>query len=148
MAIQQCVSPGSSQAIPGGYNGVKQITQISTNPNDPEVKLFNAVMKTYSPSTQIVDVTAGAYATVLAFARAMSGLTGDITPATVQAAFASMSPQPYPLGDGITFQCNGKQVSFAPAACSTGGLVGTLDSSGNPKGPYQNINTASVLHLG
>jgi branched-chain amino acid transport system substrate-binding protein len=145
--INQCINPGSAQTIPGGYSGMKVVTVNSSNQADPGVQLFNAVMKTYSPSTQIVDVTSGAYATVLGFARAMSGLTGDVTPTTVGTTFAAMAPQAWPLGQGITFQCNGKQIVFTPAVCSTGGLVATLNSSGSPQGGYQTLDSSNLLKL-
>jgi branched-chain amino acid transport system substrate-binding protein len=145
--INQCVSPGSVTAIPGGYAGMKVVTVNSTDPNDPGVKLFHAVMSTYSPSTQIVDVTSGAYATVLGFARAMTGLTGDVTPASVASTFTSMSPQQWPLGEGITFQCNSKAIPFTPAVCSAGGLVGTLNTQGNVQGGYQTLDSSSLLKL-
>jgi branched-chain amino acid transport system substrate-binding protein len=148
LVISQCVSTSGEQAIPGGYAGMKEATITSSDPSDPDVKLFQEVMKTYSPSTQIADITPGAFATVLGFARAMSGLTGDVTPASVGTAFASMSPQPLPLGGGSTFQCNGKQVSFAQAICSTGVLVATLDSSGKPQGGFKALDVSALLKLG
>src|SRR5207302_1782841 len=127
--ISQCVSPTSAQGISGGYQGMKEATVTSSDPADPDVKLFRAVMSTYASGTQIQEITPGAFSTVLAFARAMTGLTGDATPASVATTLTSMSPQPLPLGGGSTFQCDGKQISFAPAICTTGVLVTTLDQS-------------------
>ena len=58
-----------------------------------------------------------------------------------------MSPQPLPFGGGITFQCNGQQVSLTPAVCSTGALEATLDQSGNPTGAYTLIDASTIEHL-
>jgi branched-chain amino acid transport system substrate-binding protein len=146
--ISQCVTPTSAQGISGGYAGMKEATVTSSDPNDQDVKLFNAIMKTYSSGTTISGVTPGAFSTVLAFARAMSGLTGDVTPASVQTAFGSMSPQPLPLGGGATFQCDGKQISITPAICSTGVLVTTLNSAGTTTGGFQSLDVSSLLKLG
>jgi branched-chain amino acid transport system substrate-binding protein len=148
IVISQCVSPTSAQGISGGYAGMKEITVTSSGAADPDVKLFNDVMKAYAPSTGIQEITPGAFGTVLAFQRAMSGLTGDVTPASVESTFASMPSQPLPLGAGNTFQCNGKQISFAPAICSTGVLVTTLDTSGAPTGGFQPLDVSGLLKLG
>ena len=65
-------------------------------------------------------------------ARAMTELSGDITPTTVNSTLASMSPQPLPLATGTNIQCNGKAVSFFPGICSSGALVTDLDQAGKP----------------
>jgi branched-chain amino acid transport system substrate-binding protein len=145
--ISQCITPGALPGTPGGYAGMKEVTVTSGDPSDPDVKLFNAVMATYAPSTKIVDVTNGTFASMLGFVRAMSGLTGDVTPATVEAAFASASPQLLPLGNGSMFQCNGKQISFAPAICATGALAATLDEAGNSKGGFQTLDVSALMKL-
>jgi branched-chain amino acid transport system substrate-binding protein len=148
IVISQCIEPSGVQAIPGGYAGMKEATITSSDPNDPDVKLFKAVMSTYSPGTQIAETTPGAFSTVLGFARAMSGLTGDITPASVESTFRSMSPQQLPLGGGATFQCDGKQISFTPAVCATGVLVTTLNSAGSTTGGFKTLDVSSLLKLG
>jgi branched-chain amino acid transport system substrate-binding protein len=148
IVISQCVSPSGVSSIPGGYSGMKEATVTSSDPADPDVKLFKAVMSTYAPGAQIVDTTPGAFSTVLGFAHAMSGLTGDVTPASVQTAFQTMSPQPLPLSGGATFQCNGKQISFAPAVCATGVLEATLDTSGSTTGGFKPLDVSSLLKLG
>jgi ABC-type branched-subunit amino acid transport system substrate-binding protein len=147
VVIPQCLGPSTAQSVPGGLAGVKVITALSTDASVPEVKLFNDVMSTYASGTEIVDVTSGGYAAVLGFARAVSGLSGDVTPDTVRTTLAGMSPAPLPLAPGITFQCNGKQVSFAPAICSTGMLVATLDQSAKPQN-YQPFDASAVQKLG
>jgi branched-chain amino acid transport system substrate-binding protein len=56
-----------------------------------------------------------------------------------------MGPEPLPFGDGITFQCNGQQVSITPAMCSTGALEATLDQAGNPVGSYTQLDASALL---
>ena len=61
---------------------------------------------------------------------------------------AAMSPQPLPFGGGITFQCDGKQVSLTASVCSTGALEATLDQSGNPVGAYTTLDASAIEKLG
>ena len=147
VVISQCITATSAQSIPGGYAGMKVVTVTSSDPADADLQLFHAVMSTYSSGTEISFATPGAYATVLGFARATSALTGDVTPASVEAAMAAMSPQRQPLGAGSTFQCNGKQITYTPPVCSTAVLVATLDSSGQPTGGFTALDVSSLLKL-
>jgi len=149
VVVPQCISAASAPSIPGGYAGIKLVTNSTISPTDPDVKLYLAVMAKYAPSTSPfgLGVTAGGFAAVMAFVRAMSGVSGPLTPASVEAAYASMSPQPLPFGGGITFQCNGKQISITPAVCSTGALEATLDQSGNPVGNYTPLDASALEKL-
>ena len=47
---------------------------------------------------------------------------------------AAMPPTPLPLGGGITFQCNGTQVSLAPPICSTQVLKAKYTAKAVPVG--------------
>jgi branched-chain amino acid transport system substrate-binding protein len=147
--IQQCITSTSAAGIPGGYAGFKLVATATTDRNDPDVKVYVAAMKLWEPDTPpfVNGVTAGGWATVVGFARAMSGLSGDVTPASVEAAISSMSPEPLPFGAGITFQCNGDQVSILPAMCSTGALEATLDQAGNAVGAFTPLDASALLKL-
>jgi branched-chain amino acid transport system substrate-binding protein len=147
VVIPQCISPAAASAIPGGFAGMTLLTSYSTDPTDPEVALYNAAMATYEPNTPPNgSVTSGGWAAVLSFARAMTGATGDITPASVESTITAMAPEPMPLASGVTFQCNGQQISFTPAICSTGYLEATLDAQGNGTG-YKPIDLTPLLKL-
>ncbi len=101
-------------------------------------------MKLYSPGTGpfVNGVTQGGFAAVLGFARAMTGSTGVLTPAGIVATISAMSPQPLPFGDGITFQCNGQQVSITPPVCSTAiVLEGDSGRTGQPDGRLHRRST-------
>lgn len=145
--IQQCVASGSSAGIPGGYAGDKMVTSAATTTSDTDVQLYEAAMKQFAPGTAPFanGVTQGGFATVLGFARAMTGLTSAPTSANIESALSTMAPQRLPFGGGGTFQCNGKQVPIAPDICSSGALVATLDSAGNPVGSYTPLSTTALL---
>jgi len=150
IVITQCISSSSAASIPGGYTGMKLVAANTVDPTDADVKIYLAAMKAYASSTPpfVNGVTQGGFATVLGFARAMTGATGDITAASVASSLTSMSPQPLPFGTGITFQCNGSQVAITPSVCSTGALEATLDHAGNPVGAFTPLDAAPLLKLG
>jgi branched-chain amino acid transport system substrate-binding protein len=148
--IAQCTDSGSAAGIPGGYTGMKVVTTATTDPTDPDVKIYLAAMAKYGAGTNPFanGVTQGGFAAVWAFGRAMSGLTGDATPASVEATLAAMAPTPLPFLGGGTFQCNGQQVSIAPAVCSSGALAETLDQNGKAVGSFTPLDTSALLKLG
>ncbi|MFI5041450.1 MAG: ABC transporter substrate-binding protein [Acidimicrobiales bacterium] len=150
VVIQQCISGTSASGIPGGYAGMKLVTNFTTDPADPDVKIYLAAMAKYSPGTPpfVNGVTQGGFGAVLGFQRAMTGATGDITTTSVESTVTAMSPQPMPFGGGITFQCNGQQVAITPPVCSTGALEATLNASGQPTGSYTPLDAAALLKLG
>ena len=148
--IQQCLASGSAASIPGGYKGVVEVTTATSDPADADIKLYVAAMSTWASGTQPFQngVTEEGFATVLGFARAMSGLSSDPTAANIEAAFASMTAQPLPFGGGITFQCDGKQVSITPSVCSTGALEASLDQSGAAVGAFTPLDASAIEKLG
>jgi branched-chain amino acid transport system substrate-binding protein len=144
--VSSCIDPASAASIPNGYEGIRMGTASSKNPDDEETQIYTAVMDKYAPDSEpYAGVTAGGFAVVMGFYRAMSDLTGDVTAESVQAAASTMSEQPVPLATGNTFQCNRQQVALAPSTCSAGGLVATLDKDGNPSGEYGVIDTLALL---
>jgi branched-chain amino acid transport system substrate-binding protein len=147
--ISQCLASGSAAGIPGGYTGATEVTVATTDPTDPDVQLYEAAMKQWAPGTAPFanGVTQGGFATVLAFARAMKGLTLPATSANIEAAFKSMPATPLPFGGGGTFQCNGTVVAIVPDVCSAGALSVSLDASGNPSGSFTPLDVASLLKL-
>jgi len=148
--IPQCIDSTSASAIPGGYAGMIELTPSTNDPTDADNKIYIAAMKAFASGTDPFanGVTQGGFAAVLGFARAMSGTTGDFSVAGIEATISSMSPQPMPFGGGITFQCNGQQVSITPPVCSTAVLQTTLEQSGQPTGGYTKVDTSALLKLG
>jgi branched-chain amino acid transport system substrate-binding protein len=145
--IAQCIDASSASGIPGGYKGDMLLTSSTTDPTNPDVKLYKAVMAKFAKGTSPFanGVTAGGYLTVLSFARAMTGLTGATTSADIETAFATAAPKPLVFGQGGTFQCNGKQVTVTPAVCSSVVLSAKLNQSGNPVGKFTSVQTAALL---
>jgi branched-chain amino acid transport system substrate-binding protein len=141
-----CVSSATKKALGSKLKGVVLLTDTSSDPATHEVTLYGAVMAAYAPGIASNPNTQGGFAVVLSFARAMTGISGAITPATVMSTAVAMQSAPIPLTKGLTFQCNQMQVSFAPAICSTGYLQTTLDSSGNPT-TFKPINLSAILKL-
>jgi branched-chain amino acid transport system substrate-binding protein len=147
VVIQQCIDSSSASATNGGYEGVKMLTSFTSDPNDNDYKVYNAVMDTYAKGAEKGGVASGGYKAVVGFVKAMSGLTGQITPQAIVAAFRSMPDTPQPLGGGITFKCDGKQVSIAPAICSTKVLEVTLDANARPSSTKV-IDTSDLFKIG
>jgi branched-chain amino acid transport system substrate-binding protein len=134
IVIPQCITAETAKGIPGGLAGVTLLATESTDPKDPEVALYNAAMATYEPDAEPhFGITSGGWAVVVGFARAMSHLSGDVTPASVRAAFLTSGPQRLPLLGSGTFSCDRKQMTLTPAVCSQGAVIAELDKAGNAK---------------
>jgi branched-chain amino acid transport system substrate-binding protein len=143
----QCLSADVAKNVPGGIDGVKVATNESLDAKDPQVALYEAVAAKYAPSTPPhASGNSGGYAAVVGFARATTGLTGDVTAATVQNALLTMSPQPLPLLKGQTFKCNHK-TPLVPAVCSNGAVILTVDAAGKFKSA-EIFDSAPYIKLG
>jgi branched-chain amino acid transport system substrate-binding protein len=142
----QCLDANSATSIPGGIDGVKVATTESLDARDPEVALYEAAMARYSPGTDPhFSSTSGGFAIVLAFARAMSGLSGDLTPDSVRSTLAAMAPQPQPLLSSQTFKCDHSLFKLTPAVCSSGIAIVTLDAAGKAKDSVA-FDTQAILN--
>ena len=144
-AIEQCVDSTSAKATNGGYKGVNVLS--SRNSTNKEYAEYLAVMKKYAKGVDTGGVAPGGYASVLALVRALPNLTGDVTAQTISAGMAAAPPTPLPLGGGIMFQCNGKQVSLAPPICTTQVLKAKYTAKAIPVG-FKVFDTSSLLKLG
>jgi branched-chain amino acid transport system substrate-binding protein len=144
-AIEQCVDQTSAKATNGGYKGVNVLT--SRNSTNKEYAQYLAVMRKYAKGVDTGGVAPGGYTAVLALVRALPNLTGDVTAQTISAGMAAAPPTPLPLGGGIMFQCNGKQVSLAPPICTTQVLKAKFTAKAIPVG-FKVFDTSSLLKLG
>ena len=144
-AIEQCVDSTSAKATNGGYKGVNVLS--SRNSTNKEYAQYLAVMKKYAKGVDTGGVAPGGYASVLALVRALPNLTGDVTAQTISEGMAAAPPTPLPLGGGIMFQCNGKQVSLAPPICTTQVLKAKFTAKAIPVG-FKVFDTSSLLKLG
>lgn len=149
VVLQSCIDSTTAQTA-GSLKGVKMLTANSTDPNSAEFKLFAAVIDKYAPGTDLGGVTATGYQAVVGFARGLAGLTGDVTSASIIATLKAMPATPMPLGDGITFKCDGQQMPvLAPNMCSTAVLAGTLDANGKiDASGYSVLDVGDLLKIG
>ena len=145
---QNCLLDPSASSI-GGFDGLIFDNAYSIDPNDHDMQLLNAIAAKYAPGTPVSAANTGnvlgGFAGVIAFARAMAGLSPtNATPAGVAAALKSMSPQPMPLLAGQTFRCNGTASTLLTSVCSTGASLATLDSKGNVT-KSENFDATTVI---
>jgi branched-chain amino acid transport system substrate-binding protein len=110
--IAQCMTDATVEAVPGDFfEGMRMSATAPVGTDDPAVALYHAV--------------AG-------MAAALEGISGDITPATVISTIKAMPEMELPGSGGLRFRCNGNAIEFAPAVCTRGTLLTTLDASGAP----------------
>ena len=146
VVIPQCINEAFLEATTN-LEGATMLTTATSDPESEQFQEYEAVMTMYAGDDPILGGTAPqSYQVVLGFARLMEGVTGDVTPEAVTTAMAEMPATEMPLGDGITFQCNGEQVSISPAICSQDVLQTTLDAKGNP-GTFTILEGAEVLDI-
>ncbi|WP_157735046.1 ABC transporter substrate-binding protein [Pseudofrankia inefficax] len=135
-AIAQCITDATRKAVPGSV--LKGVTVTATAPigtDNPSTRLFAAVVNTYGKDSKIEINRQGSlsmFTVVAALQSATTGLTGDVTPASITTAIKSMPEQPLPGADPMKFQCGGKANPATPAVCVKGGLVTDLDRKGEP----------------
>ncbi|HEY4332506.1 MAG TPA: ABC transporter substrate-binding protein [Ilumatobacteraceae bacterium] len=146
--IPNCLEGGANTDLPNLAGSIELGTN-STDTTGPEVALYEAVLAKYAASK--VDTFAGGplngFQAMVGFARATAALTGDVTAASIEAAIEAMPATPYPIADGLTFQCNKKQVTIAPNICTNASLQTTLDAKGNGT-TYSVLDGTKVLTIG
>jgi branched-chain amino acid transport system substrate-binding protein len=145
---QNCLLDPSASSI-GGFDGLIFDNVYSIDPTDHDTQLLHAIAAKYAPGTPVSAANTGnvlgGFAGVIAFARAMTGLSPtNATPAGVAAALKSMSPKPMPLLAGQTFQCNGKASALLTSVCSNGASLATLDAKGNAT-KSENFDASSFI---
>ncbi|MCK9926489.1 ABC transporter substrate-binding protein [Frankia sp. Mgl5] len=133
-AIAHCITDATREAVPGDFlEGMTVTASAPLGSDDPAIRRFEAVMKTYGKDIDTTEAgAAGMYLTVSALHSALEGITGDLTPATVTAKIKAMPEKDLPGATGLRFRCNGKAYPALPAECSRGGLITTLDKKGQP----------------
>lgn len=97
--------------------------------DNDEAAIYRAVMAKYAPDVEIESSAKTGYQSMLGFIRAAQGLQGDPTAANVNKALAAAKDVPLPLGDGVTFTCDGKQMPGLTGPCSTAVIVGTVEDA-------------------
>jgi branched-chain amino acid transport system substrate-binding protein len=148
VVIPNCLTGGAAEDMPG-LEGAILLGTNSTDPEAPEVILYQAVLDEYADGD--IDVWDGGalngYQVVVALARVLEGMTGDVTADTLKATISGAGETPYPIADGLTFQCNGTMVSIAPNICTNSTLETVLDAEGHGT-TYSVLEGEAVLTLG
>jgi branched-chain amino acid transport system substrate-binding protein len=85
-------------------------------------------MATYAPTADSTGETVDGYQGMLGLVRAVAGLTGTPTPASITAAIKAAKNVPLPAGGGINFTCNGKALARLPSVCSMGEVMVTVQN--------------------
>ena len=141
--LSTCIDPSNVKAYAPVINGSVMASVVTTDLQSPDAKLYAAIAQTYgkdvNPDPNVSSGQSIGVSTLLSFARALKGFTGDPTPAAVLAAFKATKNVPLFLGGGATFTCDGKQVSILPNVCSGDVQVGLLNDQGR-------LEKATLVH--
>jgi branched-chain amino acid transport system substrate-binding protein len=133
-------------AVPGGVAGVTNAVSVTDALSDKDVQVYNAATVKYHGQTSATGTTSQlGYQVTLSFVKALTGDTTAVDAKSIQTALSTM-PKPIPLvlGGGITFQCGSKPFAIIPNVCTSGILIGTLQSDGTVK-QYDLVDTKNVL---
>jgi branched-chain amino acid transport system substrate-binding protein len=145
--IVQCITDATRTAVPGEFlNGI-QISSFSpiTNPKDPSIKQYNAVLNKYGANDVDRSNTVGMamFNTMGAFGVALEGMKGEVTPASIISAVKSMPWSVVPGTGGLHFRCNAKADPTQPSVCSNATNAATLDATGKAVS-YTPVNDAQI----
>ncbi|MCM3921801.1 ABC transporter substrate-binding protein [Frankia sp. AiPs1] len=126
LVIQPCAAKSLLDADPDALDGAQLLTQSDINSEDPEARLYRTVMAKYRPQTAPDGYAVTGYQSVLGLVRAVAGITGEITPASMSTALSAAKNVPLPAGHGITFTCDGKAIPAFKAICTAKSLISPL----------------------
>ena len=131
--IAPCVDPTVIESL-GDVLAGSFLATVSSG-EGADVELYGAMVETYGdgdidPDPTVSAGVAAGTSAVMNFARAMEGLTGDVTKETVLAQMKAAADVPLWLADGQTFTCDGSAISIMPNVCSATFFVGTLTPEG------------------
>lgn len=129
LAITQCLDPSVQQAAGDVLKGTKIMGTADGSSNDPEAKVYRAVMAKYAPKgATLTGAAQTGFQSMLGFIRGAASATDATAPAVV-AALKSAKDVVLPLGHGATFTCDGKALPGLSAVCSDTVILGTWNGS-------------------
>jgi branched-chain amino acid transport system substrate-binding protein len=135
MIIQPCVDSATLSVVGArGLDAMKLFSDTAVTGTDPESQLFQTVMREYSPKTKTSGYAPVGYQGVLGMIRLVSGLTGDVTPASMISATKAAKDVPVPAAAGMTMTCDGQQFPGLSAVCSTPAVLSDI-KNGVPTDP-------------
>jgi len=130
-AIDRCITVGGGNSIPNGYEGIDVSTTLNLDPEEPDSKLYSAVLAKYGDGAKFGALSSAGYAPMLAMVKALNAAkVTDPTQETIMAAMKTAPATEYPLTNGIMFQCDGKQIPLSPNICSADGIRATAKKNG------------------
>ncbi|HKY13670.1 MAG TPA: ABC transporter substrate-binding protein [Microthrixaceae bacterium] len=148
VSIVSDISEEIAATVPGGFEGVLAYSATTSDPDDPDVQLQNAVMAEYASDEDNASLAAIGYITVMAFIAALTGATDAVDAASITAALSAMpEPIPLPMGGGITFQCGTPPAPFLPNVCVTNILQTALGEDGQPT-DFEFIDVSEFMQFG
>ncbi len=132
--ISQCMTEATVEAVPGDvFEGMRMSATAPVGTDDPSVALYHAVVASYAdeePRSETGGISM--FTAIAGLAAPLEDFSGDLTPASIIATIRAMPEMELPGSGGLRFRCNGNAIEFAPATCTRGTLVTTLDASGEP----------------
>ncbi|WP_254190563.1 ABC transporter substrate-binding protein [Nocardia noduli] len=131
----RCITVGTGNSIPNGYEGMQVSTSGSYDPEAADSKIFIAALAKYGDNGKFGPTAGYGWQPTLALLQALNASkVTDVTPASVVEGVKSAPPLPLPLGAGITYQCNGQQLPLSPNLCGSDGIVATPAKDGSLSG--------------
>lgn len=127
MTPQSCAAPEVVSGVgASALENMKVVSSADTSSDAPESALYRAIMAKYAPDTATSGYAVTGYQGALGLYRAVAGLTGDVTAATMTDAIRSAKDVVLPAGDGITFTCDGTALAGQPSVCSNEMIMLTM----------------------
>lgn len=131
--IPTCLDESVVQAIGiGNVEGNIGITATDALSDRSDSVLFRSILAQYAPELSPTGYGSTGYQTVMALAGATTGITGEVTAASIREALRTAENVEMPAGGGITFTCNGSAFPMMPSICSKQMLIGKIDDKGIP----------------
>ncbi|HEY8525319.1 MAG TPA: ABC transporter substrate-binding protein [Acidimicrobiales bacterium] len=132
--IAPCIDPTVIESLGSVLDGSYVATPTSDAGEDAET--YAAILDLYAgeedidPNPTISAGVAAGVGSVVNLARAMEGLTGEVTAETVLARMQEATDVPLFLGGGVTFTCDGSAIAMLPDVCSSTFQVGQVTADG------------------
>ncbi|MCW2526527.1 MAG: putative branched-chain amino acid transporter, amino acid-binding protein [Pseudonocardiales bacterium] len=144
--MNSCITTGPT-GIPGGYAGLKTVTNQAADPGDKDYQLFLAVQKKYAGSTESLGLSG--YVPMLGLIRALNAATlADTSPASVTAAIKTAPAVALPASEGSTFKCDGTALpAISKNICSLATFIADTDKAGNTTN-YKVLDDPTIYRLG
>jgi branched-chain amino acid transport system substrate-binding protein len=124
-----CSAPSVTEAVsPELLEETTEFVTQDSQTDDPEAVTYQWVMSEFAPDAPASGPAEQAYQGMLSLVRATAGIKGEVNAASVLKAMKATDKVPLPIGHGLTFSCNEKQVPGLPAVCGEGSLVAKVKS--------------------